>query len=155
MMCTSFPRAMQNLSERHLMSHMITLLELFIKNFFNCETLLLSLVVVVPDPVTHLIVIINNEHRWLMTLNYSYIRTRMIKSSLKWLYTGWGWLLVVGAVTTVVTLRFSHFYCWYSCQKAELYVFWRDRQVTAPNTGRAETFQFGGWGLNLRCIVYT
>lgn len=101
---------MQNLSERHLISHMITLQELFIKNFFNCETLLLSLVVLVP--VTHLIVIINNEHRWLVTLNYSYIRTRMIKSSLKWLYTGWGWLLVVEAVTTVVTLRFSHFYCW-------------------------------------------
>lgn len=105
----------RNLSERHFVSHMIILSELFIKNFFNWETLLLSLVVVVVDvPVTHLIVIINNEHRWLVTLNYSYIRTRMIKSSLKWLYTGRGWLLV----KAVATLRFPHFYCWYGCQKA-------------------------------------
>lgn len=83
---------MPNLSEQHLMSHMIILSERFIKNFFNWKTLLLSLcvVVVVVVPVTHLIVIINNEHRWLVTLNYSYIRTRMIKSSLKWLYTGMG-----------------------------------------------------------------
>lgn len=142
-MWTSFPRVvMQNLSERHLMSHMITLLELFIKNFFNCETLLLSLVVVLV-PVTHLIVIINNEHRWLMTLNYSYIRTRMIKSSLKWLYTGWGWLLVVGAVTTVVMLRFSHFYCWYGCQNSRTLCF-LERSLSDStqqcHSGRAESF---------------